>query len=258
MRRRSRNRASSSSATPTSQQGNGTISLKKQLLLCLLGPSIMFGIVNHWVAQWAAYLISSLPVLYVLFIEFKENGSPGMLTVPILIGIIVQAILAGIFPGNARIVNISRAVVPFIIGCLFLVSIVALPENLITMFVHKSQAAARAKAEAEGPDALANYELEQARIRRNPERFRFVTTLLCLVWGIGNLVIVAVILLIDFLAPASANQWATVGVSIGGQIVLAGISYLVSSYYKAVGKKAREQEEAAAAAAVGGGGFAVA
>ncbi|KAJ3140084.1 hypothetical protein HK100_010582 [Physocladia obscura] len=202
---------------PQSTQSNAStgVSTRQQLLLMMVLPQIIPGLVQKTgAALWVGYLVSAVPVLYCLLLEYRLTGKVSLLATPILVGIVAQVLLAYFFPSNKQIQNIGNVVTNFIIGMIFLVSML-FPENLIDKF-----AGQEVKDRVNDPNVS-----EDIRLKRQAS-FKKFTNGLCLLWGIGNLIIVVIILIVNFEAPAADYSWVQIGVSIGGTLLLAVITYL--------------------------------
>ncbi|KAJ3140088.1 hypothetical protein HK100_010586 [Physocladia obscura] len=123
-------------------------------------------------ALWDGYLISAVPVLYCLLLEYRATGKISILAPPILVGIATNVLLAYFFLSNKRIQNIGNVVTNFIIGMIFLVSML-FPKNLIDKF-----AGQEVKDRVNDPNVR-----EDVRLKRRTG-FKKFTNGLCLLWGV--------------------------------------------------------------------------
>ncbi|KAJ3125725.1 hypothetical protein HK100_010635 [Physocladia obscura] len=199
--------------------GTGTTT-RQQILLLMVFPQIIPGIVqSSGRPLWVGYAVSAVPVLYCLLIEYRATGKlgagkVGFLTTPILGEIVAQVLLAYFYPDNKQIQNIGTVLSNFIIGLIFLVSML-FEENLIDRFAGQG-----VKDRLNDPNIS-----EDARLQRKTAYKKF-TNGLSLLWGIGNFVIVVIILIVNFEAHAANYNWIQIGVSFGGTLLLGGITYL--------------------------------
>ncbi|KAJ3136168.1 hypothetical protein HK100_001985 [Physocladia obscura] len=202
---------------PQNTQSNASTgtTTRQQILLLIISPQIIPGIVQKMgAALWVGYVVSAVPVHCCLFLEYRATRKISILAPPILVGIVAQVLLAYFFSSNKQIQNIGKVVTNFIIGMIFLVSML-FPENLIDKF-----AGQEVKNRVNDPNVS-----EDVRLKRRTG-FKKFTNGLCLLWGIGNLIIVVIILIVNFEASESAYVWIQIGVSVGGTLLLGGITYL--------------------------------
>ncbi|KAJ3385343.1 hypothetical protein HDU84_002290 [Entophlyctis sp. JEL0112] len=230
---------------PPQQQQNSRRSRRLQLVMLLVLPSVIPSLVSGLGGPlYAGYLVATAPVIYCLAVEWRRTArvTPAVLVValPTLAGLAVQVGLAAAFPANnddtaARLRSIGTAVPAAALGVAFLVSLLLAPRpNLIDLFVADNSSGAAVNDDPALPAPV------RERRRRAVKRG---TTIMCVVWGLGNLCISAVILVVDFLAPTNISGWVQIGVSFGGLLILGGITQLFIS--------AAKKRQAAAAVAAG-------
>ncbi|KAJ3072581.1 hypothetical protein HDU98_003355 [Podochytrium sp. JEL0797] len=232
------NRVADMSPAPESKMSQGPVA-RVQMLCILLAPSLLFGIVSRFTSDWIASLISCIPVLFVMWLEFQATRTPGLLAGPVLIAVLADTLLSA-FTSNQQTVNIGRAFVPFTIGCVFLTS-TFLPQNVISQFIHRSNHAARLQAESIGPDAVATFESHLTST--SSPAFHSLTNTLCMIWWTGEWIIAGAIQAINFGAEAGVFRWGSVGVTIGGQLCLAGGTYgMWVGYLRRSGRRTGEAD----------------
>ncbi|KAJ3259008.1 hypothetical protein HK103_003149 [Boothiomyces macroporosus] len=203
----------------TSNQSNAAqdtqadkISMKKIGGVLIL-PGIISSIVQKWAPLWVAYLVSSLPILYILFKTYKASGRIDVVTFPALLSIIVSVIIA-LVTTDRKYVNLANCAVPVILGLTFFISMFAFKENLIAIGYRQLHA---------GSEEWNNY---CDRCWAKPH-FRKSTNILCLMWGFGFLIQTALIVIVDFYVDLDYFHYINMAISIGIPALLGGITFLL-------------------------------
>ena len=205
--------------TSAQDGGNGTEgdskpkrSMLRMFLMNFVLPGIIFNAVRTKTSLPIAYLISGVTPVIDALKNAKDSHSLDPISALIIISIIGQIIMS-IYTSDQQYLNLANIIVPGFLGICFLGSICLLPQNLILMYIQKSQ--------GDSPEAQQRKANQLAR-----PGFILTTKLVCVYWGIGQFVKVGILVLCDFLAPA--NDWTFILplVSIGIDFFLGVTTFL--------------------------------
>ncbi|KAJ3259007.1 hypothetical protein HK103_003148 [Boothiomyces macroporosus] len=192
-------------------------SSKKKVAIVLILPGIISSIVQKWTALWVAYLVSAVPLLWIMFKTYRSSKQVDMVAAPALISVIVSVIIA-VVTTDPRFINLANCAVPVILGFTFLISLFAFKENLIVIGYRQLHA---------GSEEWNSY---CDRCLARPH-FRSSTHILCVVWGVGFLVEAGAIALVDFLVDLTYFPYLNIGLSIAFPALL-GVFTLIFVKYR--------------------------
>ncbi|KAJ3317431.1 hypothetical protein HDV06_001571 [Boothiomyces sp. JEL0866] len=206
-----RNRNQSNETIAQDNQTDKT-SMKKIGVVLVL-PGIISSIVQKWAPLWVAYLVSSLPIFWVIFKTYKASGKVDVVTMPALLSILVSVIIA-LATTDQQYINLANCAVPTILGLTFFISLFAFKENLIAIGYRQLH------SESEEWNSYCD------RCWAKPH-FRKSTNILCIIWGLGFLVQAGLIVIVDFYVNLDYFHYINIAISVGIPALLAGITFLL-------------------------------
>ncbi|KAJ3268014.1 hypothetical protein HDV01_003598 [Terramyces sp. JEL0728] len=192
-------------------------SSKKKVAIVLILPGIISSIVQKWAPLWVAYLVSSVPLLWIMFKTFRASKQADMVCLPALLSVIVSVIIA-VVTTDQRYINLANCAVPTLLGLTFFISLLFFKENLIAIGYRQLHSES------------AEWKEYCDRCWARPH-FRSSTHILCIVWGFGFWVQAGLIAIVDFFVELSLFPYLNIAINIGVPALL-GIFTLVFVKYR--------------------------
>ena len=195
-------------------------SMLKMFIMNFVLPGIIFNAVKTRTSLPIAYLISGIPPVLDAGKNVIASKSLDPISALVILSIVGQIIMA-VFTSDQHYLNLANIIVPSFLGLCFIGSIFFLPQNLILMYIQRSQ--------GDSPEAQ---EIKSRQLAR--PGFIATTKLLSAYWGIGQFVKVGILVLCDFLAPSESWTYILPLVSIGIDVILGVTTFLYIRYRASV------------------------
>ncbi|KAI8608322.1 hypothetical protein BC830DRAFT_1155758 [Chytriomyces sp. MP71] len=184
-----------------------------EILVSLVAPPIIFSVTSNKVPTWQAYAYSAVPCAAMLLFNLALARSWGLFAPCIVFSVVAQILLAYYMEGNTRVTNLGIVLPNVVLAGMWLSSLTWTSGNAIAIL-----------AKTGGPEGTA----EAERMWAIPA-YRVATGRMCLIWGIGYLVISALLLIVDFVAIDAFNT-AQIVITIVGPILCGVLTYLYRRY----------------------------
>ncbi|KAJ3258103.1 hypothetical protein HDU77_002431 [Chytriomyces hyalinus] len=190
-----------------------------EIVLTLVAPSVIFAVLSGrpGMAAWQAYGWSIVPVAVFMLNGLIRHRQWGYFATPVLIGMVAQLLVAYYCRDDFRITNSAIALPVLAVGIMWIASVTVMERNAI--------AGMSRRGHGNSPEGI-----EAADREWNSPGYKWVTSRISWVWGLGYIAQTVVLVAGAFAVSESAFQILQLVVTIGAPALLGIWTYLYVQY----------------------------
>ncbi|KAI9326015.1 hypothetical protein BDR26DRAFT_878053 [Obelidium mucronatum] len=118
-----------------------------EVLLSIVGPSVIYSVLSSRMPSWVAYLYSVIPVALMMLYDLIKHRRFGYFATPVTLGIVVQVVVAYVWgSADAGIARFCIVIPNIFVAAMWIGSVLCAERNAIAQLSARSQSAAQADA----------------------------------------------------------------------------------------------------------------